>query len=197
MNLSRFVHPCKIDIGITSPDGSFSGSSWDLRSVACVRLNLGPGVQVDGCPVARERFLLGECSRVTTMDSLRMWRPVTTSWRRPRGQRALIAIAEPMRRDCGVTPEETGPRGPARRTRFATTHPRGSTRGVPREGPMGHRVHAGRRATETATEWAGSVVPLRIGTGRRVGSERIVMERPRRCRNDCGNPFDQGTSSVS
>ena len=42
---------------------------------------------------------------------------------------------------------------------------------------MGHRVHAGHRATETATQWAGSVASIRIGTGRRVGSERIVKEK--------------------
>ena len=79
MNVYRFVHPRKIDIGITSPDGSYSGSSWDLRSVACMRLNHGPGLHVDGCQIVRERLLLGECSRVTTTDCLRMWRSVTTS----------------------------------------------------------------------------------------------------------------------
>ena len=80
--------------------------------------------------------------------------------------------------------------------RLATTHPRGSTRGAPRGVAMGHRVHAGHRATETATQSAGRVASIQIGTGRKVGSERIVMETSRRCRNDCAYPFDQGTSSV-
>ena len=75
-------------------------------------------------------------------------------------------------------------------------HERSSTSGVPRGVAMGHRVHAGHRATETATQWAGRVASIQIGTGRRVGSERIVVERSRRCRKECGYPFDQGTSSV-
>lgn len=117
-----------------------------------------------------------------TADRLRVGQSVETSPRRPHDHRALVRIAEQMRRDCGVTPEELDPGRPARKPRVATTHARDITRGF--DGAS--RARWAFSGTETVKEWVGIVDPLRIGMGRRVGSARIVVERSRLCRSDCG-----------
>ena len=117
-----------------------------------------------------------------TAERLRVGQSVETSPRRPHDHRALVRIAEQMRRDCGVTPEELDPGRPARKPRVATTHARDIARGF--DGASCARwAFSG---TETVKEWVGIVDPLRIGMGRRVGSARIVVERSRLCRSDSG-----------
>ena len=139
------------------------------------------------CLDGARRFTTGAVPFVITAGQVRILRcvsdvpetcqPSSTSWSRP------MCLWICLHASVG----DDAPQG---------NHERSSTSGVARGVAMGHRVHAGHRATETATQWAGRVASIQIGTGRRVGSERIVVERSRRCRKECGYPFDQGTSSV-